>query len=43
MNKVVCFIFGHKLKTEKCPVTNASKIICERCTVKNNHSKMSFI
>jgi hypothetical protein len=42
MSKLICFVIGHNYVTNKCPVTEASKTICLRCSVKDNHSVMSF-
>jgi len=37
-----CLLFGHKVSTQSCPVTGASKTICLRCSITSNHSVMSF-
>jgi hypothetical protein len=31
IKKVVCFLFGHKIVEESCPVTGAKKTYCKRC------------
>lgn len=35
MKKIICFIFGHRIKTEQCPFTKAKLDYCTRC----NHGK----
>lgn len=42
MNKLICKVIGHKIKTEKCPVTEAKLSFCVRCSHPHSLSKMSF-
>jgi len=41
INRILCFILGHKLDIKKCPYSNASKQFCLRCKPKQIRT-MSF-
>jgi hypothetical protein len=42
INKLLCFIVGHKKTISKCPVTGISLETCLRCSPKQHSTKMTF-
>lgn len=41
MKKILCFLFGHKVESTKCPYTLNTYSICKRCFPKD-HSVSSY-
>jgi len=40
--KIVCFLLGHKVVQESCPVTDAKKTYCKRCSPVVHNSRVTF-
>ena len=42
LKKILCFIVGHKIVQQSCPVTDAKKTYCKRCSPVIQHVRTTF-